>query len=493
MSINFQKIVFFGDSLTDDGNLPQPARPDDPYVGGRFTNGRVYAEVLSRELGVASDNVALGGAQASSSANSPLRAISLSAQVNAYLGPQLFPWLNQDVAPGTAASLFIGGNDILNARPDNSAEARTVANRIVSGISNAVTDLTQAGFQHLVLFTLPDVTEAPGAASLSATERVAADAAVAIANRGIKGIASRASSVVETTVVDVNRLENEIAADRETFGIAITEVPVYNKVGQRLIPTGVTTEVSANDVAFFDPLHPTKVVHAIIGVFAEATLKADSVILRGDANHTITGTNRADLILAGGGNDIVSGRGGTDVILAGTGDDQVDAGSSRDLVSGGGGADVIRGGSNYDVLAGNAGADQLFGGSASDILIGGAGGDQAFGDSGNDFFLFTNDGLGNGLDFIDGGSGRDTLRLSVSSSFYNSAEFQTELQEIRAALAATPGGPLTFDTLDLSVTSIERVEVQVGGKTVFAAGQGAVAQNPALRALLHDANVWGFV
>jgi phospholipase/lecithinase/hemolysin len=41
MAIRFQRIVFFGDSLTDDGNLPEPFRPDPPYVGGRFSNGPV--------------------------------------------------------------------------------------------------------------------------------------------------------------------------------------------------------------------------------------------------------------------------------------------------------------------------------------------------------------------------------------------------------------------------------------------------------------------
>src|SRR5829696_76567 len=93
MAIDFQKLVFFGDSLTDDGNLPEPARPDPPYVGGRFTNGPVYAEVLTRELGVRADNVALGGAEASTDSgdNVAQRFISLSAQVDTYLAQQSFP------------------------------------------------------------------------------------------------------------------------------------------------------------------------------------------------------------------------------------------------------------------------------------------------------------------------------------------------------------------------------------------------------------------
>jgi hypothetical protein len=30
MALDFNTIVFFGDSLTDDGNLPEPFRPDPP-------------------------------------------------------------------------------------------------------------------------------------------------------------------------------------------------------------------------------------------------------------------------------------------------------------------------------------------------------------------------------------------------------------------------------------------------------------------------------
>jgi hypothetical protein len=61
MPLDFNRLVIFGDSLSDPGNLPEPARPDAPYVNGRYSNGPIYADILPRALGVPSLDLALGG------------------------------------------------------------------------------------------------------------------------------------------------------------------------------------------------------------------------------------------------------------------------------------------------------------------------------------------------------------------------------------------------------------------------------------------------
>lgn len=302
MAIDFQRIVFFGDSLTDDGNLPEAVRPDAPYVGGRFSNGPVYAEVLAGELGIFADNVALGGAEASTEPgdNIAQKAINLSSQVSSYLGDSPFPFSSGgDILPGTAASILFGGNDVLNEKPATRAEATDLSNRVVSSINAAVADLAQAGVGHVVLYTLPNVTDAPRAQALSAEQRILDDRFVASANQGIMAIAAGAAGTVATTVVDLNRIEAEIRNDRETFGLKVLETPLFNKVGDTLVSTGITSQVSASQVAFFDPLHPTKIVHAIIGAFSEATLKADLTVLRGGGANVVAGSSGSDLVLAG--------------------------------------------------------------------------------------------------------------------------------------------------------------------------------------------------
>lgn len=139
----------------------------------------------------------------------------------------------------------------------------------------------------------------------------------------------------------------------------------------------------------------------------------------------------------GGGNDIVLGSAFADTIKGSSGWDWLD---------GGDGDDILEGGDGDDVLIGGAGADRLIGGAGDDYLVGGEGGDNpwngnpnagmwggtgndtfvisggkdaAFGEDGDDVFLMEQDGfLLNELagvsdwahrDYIDGGSGSDTL------------------------------------------------------------------------------------
>jgi hypothetical protein len=59
------RLVMFGDSLSDNGNLFRfTGEPAPPYWEGRFSNGPTYAEQLANELGAKLDDLAFGGADA---------------------------------------------------------------------------------------------------------------------------------------------------------------------------------------------------------------------------------------------------------------------------------------------------------------------------------------------------------------------------------------------------------------------------------------------
>lgn len=70
-SPSFDRLIFFGDSLTDTGgifelssqNLTVPIPPEDLGYAQRFSNGEVYADIAPRLLGIETvENFALGGA-----------------------------------------------------------------------------------------------------------------------------------------------------------------------------------------------------------------------------------------------------------------------------------------------------------------------------------------------------------------------------------------------------------------------------------------------
>src|SRR5437588_8056906 len=59
----YRRLVVFGDSLSDNGNLfALTGFPPAPYYMGRFSNGPVWVEDLAQYLDVPLDDYAFGGA-----------------------------------------------------------------------------------------------------------------------------------------------------------------------------------------------------------------------------------------------------------------------------------------------------------------------------------------------------------------------------------------------------------------------------------------------
>lgn len=478
MSIDFTRLFFFGDSITDPGRLPEPFRPDPPYVGGRFTNGPVYAQILPRELGVSSTNFAFGGAKAIPSEPEQLL-IGLDAQVTAFQIRYLFG------TPGSsAAAIFIGGDDYHDADPND----ETIVRDVLEHIDDAAVRLARKGVDDLVLFNLPLSWQIPRGLSLPAAELAAEDAMIAAHNAGLRQLAATYDSAgVPTTIVDVDRLIREVRADLETFGLKVFDIPLYTlDQDDRPVPTGITSQADPDEVAFFDPVHPSAAGHGILAAFAEATLRAARIIFRGSGDNVVRGVSGADFVVAGRGNDSVLAAGGNDVVLAGRDNDTVDGGAGSDLVIGGSGRDVLRGSAGSDLLAGNADDDIISGGGGNDTILLGTGLDWARGHAGNDLLIITDDALP-GFDQVDGGTGRDTLRLEVSETVFASELFQSEIHAFR------PGEVTTLSSIGLMARDVERLEVYVDGTREFAAGRAAADQGAAAKALLHDADLWGLI
>ena len=118
-SLDISRLVVFGDSLSDNGNLFKlTGEPPPPYWEGRFSNGPTYAEQLAQLLGAHLNDRAFGGATASNSSpgvlldpltGTPLP-INLPEQIGFYLAQ-----LHGHRAPAdTTAVIYIGNNDYIN-------------------------------------------------------------------------------------------------------------------------------------------------------------------------------------------------------------------------------------------------------------------------------------------------------------------------------------------------------------------------------------------
>jgi Ca2+-binding RTX toxin-like protein len=145
----------------------------------------------------------------------------------------------------------------------------------------------------------------------------------------------------------------------------------------------------------------------------------DDSIYGSNFDDTITGGAGDDLIYTYGGNGITDGGDGNDVIYTYS-NWLVGYGGQSDAASGGNGDDAMYGtGNGLDYLYGDAGNDTIDGGDGDDVLNGGADDDRVVGNTGDDTL---DGGIGNdlliggqGWDNVTGGAGNDVFGVRMNS------------------------------------------------------------------------------
>lgn len=161
----FSRIIVFGDSMSDNGNLYQrsvelslifPISPilpvSPPYYNGRFTNGQVWVELLSKKLNISEGsliNYAYAGARVQ---QDYMPIPSLDKQVNKYLN-----W-NRSGDPYALYVVWIGSNDILRGYENGDDE---LLSSISSGIEYNIRRLINHGAKHILSPQLPDLSLVP--------------------------------------------------------------------------------------------------------------------------------------------------------------------------------------------------------------------------------------------------------------------------------------------------------------------------------------------
>jgi phospholipase/lecithinase/hemolysin len=526
-SLDISRLVVFGDSLSDNGNLFKlTGEPAPPYWEGRFSNGPTYAEQLAKQLGARLDDRAFGGATASDaspgvlldpSTGTPLP-INLPEQIAGYLAH-----LHGHAAPAdTTAVIYIGNDDYINylesGLPKDAQTAQNLVSDVVTNIGNAIGDLTAAGVEKIALFTLPDLGITPEIQALGPDAVTLAHELDVLNNTALKQLAA---SLPNVQVVDIFQLSKAVASDPLSFGLTDGTVPMID-----LIATG-STEFAPNEIGFFDGIHPTYAGHCIQAAFADAVLASDHTQFLDGTESVVHAPGGSNFIFATpidptnpslNDNYTIYGGSDDDLIFAGSGNVTVHGGSGDDLIAAGSGNATLYGGRGTDVLATNSlGTNLLEGGWGNDALIANRGGTNTLeGGSGNDLLvlkenasLVNPDGTFNfGAQTIDGGDGRDTLRFIINDQ-NPAAEHAliAEFQKIETAFDSSIANhnPGTFQADGLNVTGIDRIQLQVDSVSnnpntpylissdiLFSDGHGAPLSNT-LGSLLHTARNWGLL
>jgi thermolabile hemolysin len=247
----FTALYAFGDSLSDTGRNPAPA---PSYFNGRYSNGALWVEYLSAQLGLpynASNNFAVSGSTTS----------DLATQVAG-----LAPSTNLQSA---LFAVWSGGNDFLD-NVDlgvNDAGWSNVVTAAVLNLTNAITTLFTYGAREVVVVNLPNVGQTPAFSSAPAGYASYVDSKVTLFNTllavALTSVAQQ-NPGLRIYLLDANSLQNKILMAPTTFGFTVTTIGALEDPNL----TDKSFTGPGADYVFWDQIHPSTKVHAMVAALA---------------------------------------------------------------------------------------------------------------------------------------------------------------------------------------------------------------------------------
>ncbi|MFQ4141737.1 SGNH/GDSL hydrolase family protein [Chlorogloeopsis sp. ULAP02] len=253
-SDKINELYIFGDSLSDIGNkfknTGRVSPPSPPYFQGRYSNGPIWVEYLSSNLGLNHqqiNNFAYGGAT------------TLNSTVNEIPGvlAQVYSLTNahQKVNPNALYILWAGANDYLSGATDSHAS--------ISNLSNAIQSLVTAGAKNILIANLPDLGKLP--ATRNSPYSSSLSSVTSVHNRelakSLNFLSQKLDNDTHLIELDVSLLYREAIANPAKFGFTNVTSPCVNNFAVCDNP---------DKFLFWDDIHPTTVAHRIL---AEAALK----------------------------------------------------------------------------------------------------------------------------------------------------------------------------------------------------------------------------
>ena len=272
------RIVAFGDSYADDGNLFQilGVTPTVPFATGRFSGGTNYVDTLGSLLDAPIDNFAIGGALTdNTNTNSPFLP-GFVTEWNAFLaggGGGVFPTVSGTFDENDLVTVSIGGND---ARFFQNTLGGTVATAPAAATASAA--FAKAGLDALVAAGAQNISFLAGDTSL--LPEIAGDAnAQAIRsaysntfNAAMQStLAGYADEGVIVHYLDGTLLLNEVSANLAGYGLVGVACP-------GLPNTSCIVDPSQKFLFYYDQLHLTSAGFSIVGQYIAAQLEAPLVL-----------------------------------------------------------------------------------------------------------------------------------------------------------------------------------------------------------------------
>ena len=276
-------VYFFGDSLTDVGNvqnvyagLPHPPGapaviPGDPYDSqGRASNGDLWADGFAAGLGysatpssIGGNDYAYGGARTRYQVLGP-PFLGILDQVNAYTG------LPGDAEAGALYVLWGGANNLQDIIVGKTTDA---LGNPVPGVGGTVSDLALAiqtlyadGVRNLLVPNVPDLALVPRVAEYGSAAQVAAyQLTLAFNSLLASALVSLENSLAGLDIIEFDTYSAlyDIVGDPGAYGLSNVTNRCYtgDDVG---FTGGGSVCADPDSYLFWDGIHPTSAVHGIL-------------------------------------------------------------------------------------------------------------------------------------------------------------------------------------------------------------------------------------
>jgi len=273
------RVVTFGDSLSDNGNLyavTKGAKPTSPPYNMRFTNVLTFAEYLNGSmLGYGATNAtkninyAFGGARTDSILVTQNNQIpGTQDQIDAYLGA------GGTFGSKTLVTWLAGANnlsDVMALPGVTPAGVATVIGAANADAANQFQQLATAGAKTILIYNLPDLglsagslAKGPAMAGLATGASNAFNAALAATTKASAG-ANPGTNFIQ---IDLTGFLRAVTANPGAFG--------FDNVTTKCL-SGVPACATPDKYLFWDDLHPTDAGHRQIATYTFMHLYAASL------------------------------------------------------------------------------------------------------------------------------------------------------------------------------------------------------------------------
>jgi phospholipase/lecithinase/hemolysin len=273
----FDRMVVFGDSLSDTGNTRNVVGANSGLIAnlagygnnGRFSNGPLWHETLAPLIGVPlatasrvggadNFNYAYGGARVDNARGASTGVLAQFADYSARMGAA-------GSNPNSLYVVWAGGNDVRDLV--GNANPLLGVNSSIGALQSVLTGLIGSGANSFLIPNLPDLGLIPE--NRNTGNQASASSATQLWNAELLNMVMGLTEQASFYFLDVFSVFNDVLANPATYGIT-------NTTGQcRSLGFFGFTENScrnANTWAFWDAIHPTTAAHAVLGRAAAAAL-----------------------------------------------------------------------------------------------------------------------------------------------------------------------------------------------------------------------------